>query len=250
MGTNRVVVWVSAGAASAIAGKLALADHGDRVVFAYCETGGEHPDNERFIADLEQWYGRDVTRLRNEKYASTWQVWEDRSYLAGVAGAPCTGLLKIEPRVAFQQPGDVHVFGYTADASDMKRANRLRLNYPDMHIETPLIDRQIDKRACLAMLQNAGIKLPVLYSLGFPNNNCIPCVKATSPAYWALVRKNFPEQFNRMAKLSRELDVRLTRINGERLFIDEIPADHPVTEPLVPTCDFLCHLAEMGLEAA
>jgi hypothetical protein len=51
-------------------------------------------------------------------------------------------------------------------------------------------------------------------------------------------------RFERMAKLARDLDVRLTRIAGERRFIDEIPSDWPTTNPIVPACDFLCHLAE------
>jgi hypothetical protein len=72
-------------------------------------------------------------------------------------------------------------------------------------------------------------------------------VKATSPAYWALVRQHFPDKFDRMAKLSRELDVRLCRINDVRSFIDEIPADQPTTNPLQPSCDFLCHIAEQDL---
>ena len=55
------------------------------------------------------------------------------------------------------------------------------------------------------------------------------------------------ETILRVAALARELDVRLCRINGERAFVDEIPADWPVTDPIVPSCDFLCSLAEMGL---
>ena len=153
------------------------------------------------------------------------------------------------PRLEFQRPDDVHVFGYTADANDVARAERLRENYFEMKIETPLIDQGITKEGCLAMVERAGIRLPALYGMGFPNNNCIPCVKATSAAYWALVRERFPEHFARMVELSRRLDVRLCRINGERAFIDEIPADHPTTDPIVPTCDFLCALAEMGLKA-
>ena len=47
-----------------------------------------------------------------------------------------------------------------------------------------------------------------------------------------------------MAKLSRELGAKLTRINNERIYIDEIPEDYPTTEPLAPECDFLCSLAE------
>jgi hypothetical protein len=97
------------------------------------------------------------------------------------------------------------------------------------------------------MLERAGIKPPVLYALGFHNNNCIPCVKATSPSYWALVRKHFPAQFLRMAELSRGLDVRLCRIDGERRFIDEIAEDHSTDDPLQPSCDFLCHIAEQDL---
>jgi hypothetical protein len=98
------------------------------------------------------------------------------------------------------------------------------------------------------MVQNAGIALPSMYALGFHNNNCIPCVKATSPAYWALVRKSFPAEFARMAKLSRELNVRLCRIAGEREFIDKIPLEQPTTNPISPSCDFLCQLAETDLK--
>lgn len=244
---SRVIVWFSRGAASAVAGAMALKEYDD-CVFAYCATGAEHPDSDRFEEDVKRWLGVDIVHLKSKKYADTWAVWESRSYLAGIDGAPCTGELKIKPREVFQRPDDIHVFGYTADAPDVKRANRLRLNYPDMRIEAPLIHAGITKEGCLAMIENAGIRLPEPYLWGLPNNNCIPCVKATSPAYWALIRKHEPEKFDRMAKLSRRLDVRLCRIKDERRFIDEIPEDQPTTAPMVPSCDFLCALAEMGLE--
>jgi PP-loop superfamily ATP-utilizing enzyme len=138
----------------------------------------------------------------------------------------------------------VHVFGYTADAADAARAERLRANYPELTIRTPLIDRGITKEACIEMVRRAGLPVPPMYAMGFHNNNCIPCVKATSPAYWALVRKEFPDKFERMAKLARELDVRLCRVNDVRMFIDDIPLDQPTTNPIQPSCDFLCHIAE------
>jgi hypothetical protein len=174
-------------------------------------------------------------------------VWEKTRWLAGINGARCTTELKVKPRLVYQRPTDIHVFGYTADGPDVERAARLRANYPELTIVTPLIERGITKAACLDMIQRAGIKPPALYALGFQNNNCIPCVKATSPAYWALVRKHFPDKFDRMAKLARELDVRLCRIDGERSFIDDIPHDHPTTNPIQPSCDFLCHIAEQEM---
>lgn len=231
----RTLGWFSCGAASAVACKLTQA------IPVYCETGSEHPDNERFLSDCENWFGRPITRLRGD-YTDTWDVWAKRKYLAGIDGAPCTVELKIKPRLTFQRPDDIHVFGYTTD--EIERAKRLRENYPELTISTPLIERGLSKAACLDMIQRAGIMLPPMYALGFHNNNCIPCVKATSAAYWALVRAQFPVQFERMAKLSRELDVRLCRIEGERRFIDEIPSDHPTSNPIQPSCDFLCHIAE------
>lgn len=238
----RVLSWFSCGAASAVATKLT-----PDALPVYCETGAEHPDNERFLADCERWFGRPIERLHSDKYRDTWHVFEKERYLAGIAGAKCTTKLKVEPRLSFQRPDDAHVFGYTADAADRDRALRLSRNYPELKIITPLIERGITKASCIAMIDRAGIKPPVMYALGFQNNNCIPCVKATSPAYWALVRKRFPEQFDRMAKLSRDLDVRLCKINGERRFIDEIADNHPTTNPIQPSCDFLCAIAEADL---
>lgn len=239
---TRRVSWFSCGAASAIATKLSNPD-----VIAYCETGSEDYDNKRFMLDCETWFEKGITNLKTLEFDSTWDVWKKRKYLAGIKGAPCTGELKVKPRLDFQKPGDIHVFGYTADSNDVSRAETLKKNWPDLIIETPLIDKGITKAACLAMLHTMGIKEPRTYAMGFPNANCIPCVKATSSAYWALVRLYFKPEFDRMANISRSLDVRLARLNGERIFIDEIPEDHPVTQPIAPECDFLCSMAEQDL---
>lgn len=127
----RVLGWFSCGAASAVAIKLM-----PEALPVYCETGAEHPDNERFLADCDQWWNRSrrVMRLKSSEYADTWAVWEKKRYLAGVDGAPCTVALKVIPRLEFQRPDDVHVFGYTADGPDTARADRLRANYPELDI--------------------------------------------------------------------------------------------------------------------
>jgi hypothetical protein len=255
---NRTVCWFSCGAASAVATKLML-NEGAPVVIVYCERGAEHPDNERFMADCERWFGQKVERIKSPHFADTWAVWEKRRYLSGFNGAPCTGELKVVPRLDWQLPSDLNVWGYTADKLDAKRAVRMLKEYPAMRQRSPLVEARLTKANVLALIQGAGIALPVMYGLGFHNNNCIPCVKATSPAYWALVRQHFPAQFERMAKLSRELGARLTIIGREkgedgkvknvRAFIDEIPADQPTINPIAPACDFLCPVLDMD-EAA
>lgn len=239
---SRRVSWFSCGAASAVATKLSEPD-----VIAYCATGAEDVDNARFMIDCQSWFGLPITQLASAEFSSTWEVWEKRKYIAGIAGAPCTGALKIEPRLLFERPDDIHVFGYTADYADVQRANALRENWPHLRIETPLIERGLTKAACFSLVTSAGIALPRVYAMGFPNANCIPCCKATSPAYWALVREKFPAEFERMAKLSRKLGARLSRIGPDRVFIDEIPDCYPVTGAVAPECDFLCALAEQDI---
>jgi hypothetical protein len=238
----RIVSWFSCGAASAVATKLTSPD-----VIAYCDTGSEDFDNKRFLDDCEQWFGAKVLHLKNEKFTDTWDLWEKKKYLSGINGAPCTSELKIKPRLLFEMPDDIHVFGYTADSSDVKRAEALRENWPELNIRTPLIDMGLTKAACLAMIISAGIKPPRVYAMGFPNANCIPCVKATSPSYWALVRKEFPVEFKRMADMSRKFGVKLTRIGDDRAFIDEIKQDQDTTQPIAPDCDFLCSIAEQEM---
>ena len=97
---NRKVVWFSCGAASAIATKLSKAD-----VIAYCDTGSEDYDNKRFMSDCETWFEKKITILKNSKFNSIWDVFEKLKYLSGINGAPCTGELKVKPRLDFQKTG-------------------------------------------------------------------------------------------------------------------------------------------------
>jgi hypothetical protein len=245
----RTIVWFSCGAASAIAAKMTLRETPDAML-VYCETGQEHEDSKRFMADCVRWCNAPVTSIKSDEYADTWDVWEKTGWLAGINGARCTTELKVKPRLAFQRPDDIHVFGYTADQRDVERAKQLRANYPELTIRTPLIDAGLTKASTLQMVLDAGIAIPIPYLLGFHNNNCKTCVKATSPDYWSLVRKSYPEDFERMVALSHKLDVRLSRIKDERVFIDDIPADWPTTNPIAPACDFLCHIMEQDLGEA
>lgn len=218
----RVVAWFSCGAASAIAAKVAVEKFGDRVEVVYCYTmKTEHPDNARFFADVERWLGRTVTVIRSDKYRSIDEVFKKRRYMAGPRGAICTVEMKKVPRFKFQRGDDIHVFGMTVD--EPKRIKDFGINNPEMALSWVLRDAGITKRECYRRLTAAGITLPAMYGLGYHNNNCLGCVKATSPAYWNKVRKDFPKVFARRAKQSRAVGCRLTRIKRKRIFLDELP---------------------------
>lgn len=233
MSTNpRVVCWFSAGAPSAVAAKLAILDFPDHeVVIAYCDTGSEHPDNLRFIKDCEKWFEQEVVMLKNPKYEDTWDVYEKENYLVGHIGARCSLELKKRVREKFQHQDDIQVFGY--DASESKRADRFRASNPDVVLDTPLIRRGLTKRDCKNILSDFGIEIPVMYKLGYKNNNCIGCVKGQK-GYWNKIRKDFPDTFDRMAKIERRLGISINAnthkkdpITGKvvRVYLDELPPD-------------------------
>lgn len=221
---NRVVVWFSCGAASAVSAKLMLEKYGNRVAVVYCNTlASENRDNIRFLRDAEKWFGQSVTIIESEKYYDIDEVFWDTKYMAGPQGARCTVEMKKLPRFKFQRPDDLHVFGYTAE--EQPRIERFEANNHDLRLEWPLRDRGFSKDDCFAIIKFAGIELPRMYQLGYRNNNCVGCVKATSPKYWNSIRRDFPEVFNKRAIQSRALGARLTRYKGQRLFLDELPAD-------------------------
>jgi hypothetical protein len=232
-----MLVWFSAGAASAVALKLAVRQaklRGRAVVVAYTDPGSEHPDNERFLRDCEVWIGESVVRLKSERYRDTWQVWEERRYLNGPKGALCTTELKKRLRFDFQRPDDVQVFGYTIEERD--RAEQFRHNNPDVRLWCPLIDETLRKSDCLAIVERAGIKLPAMYELGYRNNNCIGCVKG-GMGYWNKIRRDFPLVFHRMATLERTIGA--SCING--VYLDELDPSrgNHQTEPDMD-CSLLC----------
>lgn len=216
----RVVVWFSCGSASAVAGKLALNQYGDDVIFACCVIPNEHPDNERFLRDCEKWYGKDILRLSNPKYKDAWDVWEKTKYLVGPTGARCTQELKKQVRNKFQKVTDIQVFGFTSEEID--RANRFKEQNPEVNLVTPLIDFNYNKQDCLKTIEEAGIEIPMMYKLGYKNNNCIGCVKGGT-GYWNKIRKDFPDVFARMAKLERSLGATITKHKGQRIYLDELP---------------------------
>jgi hypothetical protein len=138
-------------------------------------------------------------------------------------GAPCTVHLKKEARQDYerQHKVDWHVLGFTAD--EKARYDRFVLTERD-NVLPVLIEAGLTKQDCLDFLYEQGIEPPRVYAEGYPNANCIGCVKATSPTYWNLVRRTRPEVFDARANQSRRLGARLVRYRGKRIFLDELPA--------------------------
>jgi len=224
-----IAVWFSCGAASAVAAKKTIEKYRQthNVIIVNNPVVNEHEDNLRFLKDCEKWFGQEIILATNENYPSCniKDVFEKRKYISGVAGAPCTKYLKKEARYQFEKNNkiDFHVLGFTFD--EKSRSDRF-MKFERENLIPILIDLNLTKGDCFDILLDAGIKLPEIYKLGFPNANCIGCVKSQSPTYWNLVRDKFPDVFNDRAEQSRRIGAKLVKLKGKRIFLDELkPTD-------------------------
>jgi 3'-phosphoadenosine 5'-phosphosulfate sulfotransferase (PAPS reductase)/FAD synthetase len=247
---KRVVCWFSAGSASAVATNLALHKYGkENCVVVYQDTGSEHPDNARFIRQFEETHDIKIEIIKSEKYSDIWDVFQQRRYIVGIAGAPCTTELKrmvAERYLNFFD--DLEVLGYTSEESN--RLDKWVKNNEERFIDPILITMNYDKHICHQIIQSLNIELPAMYKLGYQNNNCIGCVKGQS-GYWNKIRKDFPEVFDRMAKLERTIGAAICKtepldpLTGKRqripVYLDELDpnAGRYLDEPPM-TCGFLC----------
>lgn len=254
--TSRLVCWFSCGATSAVATRIALVENTRREGgplephVVYIDTGSEHPDNRRFLRDVEAWIEHPVEIIRSSEYGDTWDVWIRTRWLNGPQGARCTTELKKLPRRAYSRPDDVQVFGY--DAMEEHRVARFRKENPEVNLSVPLIGRCLSKPDCLALLERAGIALPAMYRLGFTNANCIGCVKGKM-GYWNKIRREFPETFARMARLEREIGHALCKREdgpdrrASPVFLDELDPAAGRDDEVLGECSLLCAAAEEEL---
>ena len=220
-----IAVWFSCGAASAVAAKKTIEKYGEthEILIVNNPVHEEHIDNRRFLQDVSEWIKYPIIESKNSRINTTSAVvvWDKAKYMSGANGAPCTVKLKKEARYEFELTHDIdfHVLGFTAD--EKKRYDNF-VKYERSNVLPVLIDENIAKADCFKILKEANIKLPEIYSLGYPNANCIGCVKATSPEYWNLVRNTFPLVFDQRAEQSRRIGARLVRVKGKRIFLDEL----------------------------
>lgn len=238
------ILWFSAGATSAVACKLAIDKYGkDNVKVIYFGIKTAHKDNIRFIKDCEKWYGVNIEIWSSDKYEDQFDVIKRTKYVNGAQGARCTLELKkaVRKKIESTIDYDGQIFGFEYTPKEIARAERLLKQHPETLAEFPLIDLKMTKENCLGILLAAGIEIPKMYRLGYPNNNCIGCVKG-GMGYWNKIRVDFPEIFKQMAETEREVGRScLKEANGYRIFLDELDPNRGREQKiLVPDCGFFC----------
>ena len=228
------IAWFSAGVSSFVAAYIAKPD---RII--YIDVANQHPDSLRFVMDCQKHLEVPIEILRDIKYGGCVDnVITGRRYVNGPSGAQCTTLLKKRVRQEWERDNltgdDVYIFGY--DVDERHRAERLEAATIEASLEFPLIEHGLSKADAHGICERLGVKRPIMYDLGYPNNNCIGCVKG-GKGYWNKIRTDFPEVFRRRAKQEREIGH--SCIRGK--FLDELRDDEGrMNIEIFPECSFMC----------
>lgn len=235
------VCWVSAGVSSFMAGWLA----GDVDEWIYIDIDDQHKDSMRFIKDIEKAIGKNVEILRSEQYKT---VEECVLSFGGFRNpynsfAPCTNWLKKRVRKKWESEHKdydlTYVWGF--DLKEKNRAERTIEANPQAKHEFPLIDKNLSKEEVHGLFERTfDFKRPLMYDLGYPNNNCIGCVKG-GMGYWNRIRKDFPEVFEARSILERKVGYSILR----DCYLDELdPNRGNMNTEIFPDCGIMCYLAE------
>ena len=240
----RNVLWFSCGVSSAIVAWLCKDELHDII---YCHVDDQHEDSLRFLHDIEKLIGREITILQApEKDVDA--VCRKTKSITLLHYAACTNVLKKQVRVNWQNSQPIRNFTYFwgMDCNETDRAKRLPdalrgCTSPATKHRFPLIEKNLSKQDCHAMMKRLGVKRPTMYDLGYNNNNCIGCLKG-GMGYWNKIRVDFPDVFASRAKLER--DIGHSCIKG--VFLDELdPEAGRNDKPIDMSCGIICEIALM-----
>lgn len=222
---------------------------GDVDEWIYIDIDDQHPDSMRFIRDCEAAVGKEIRILRSKEYRSV----EDcvRAYGgfrdARNGFAPCTNWLKKRVRKEWEQENSsydlTYVWGF--DMQEKNRAEKIVEANPQAKHEFPLIEQNLSKEEVHGLFdRNFSFPRPVMYDMGYPNNNCIGCIKG-GMGYWNRIRKDFPEVFESRAKLEKAVGHSMLKDKNGPVYLDELDSDRgDMNTEIFPECGIMCYLAQ------
>lgn len=251
------VSWFSSGVSSAVA-TMAILEAGfsiDKIIYIHVED--QHPDSLRFVDDCAKWFGQKIEILQSpfKTVENACLSAGGKGYINGPHGAACTTTLKKKVRIQweYEQPYEEklnYIWGF--DFSESQRQSSILKSIPDKKHSFPLIDKGIPKSQAHIILKASGIKRPIMYDLGYQNNNCVGCVKG-GMGYWNKIRKDFPGVFKRRAEMERKIghtclkqerpdkNKPASKENSVLLYLDELnPKSGRIEREIMDDCGLFC----------
>lgn len=223
------ISWFSAGVSSAVATKIAEPD-----IIIYIDIVDQHPDTYRFVDECEKWFCKDIVRLQSPQ-KSVENACYSSAFIRSPAGAVCTRILKRRVRQEWELNNNgKHIYVWGFDSHEKNRAKNCAEYMPNFYHEFPILNRS--KSEVHGILERSGIKRPAMYDMGYPNNNCVGCIKG-GMGYWNKIRVDFPEVFSNRSKMERKIGAHILK----ECYLDELDENRGRDlKVIVPDCGIFC----------
>ncbi len=188
---------LSGGVASAVAHNRAIERYGKKNVTPwFADTLYEDEDLYRFLGDLENYWNQKI--IRQSQGMTPPQVAEREKMIFNNRHAYCSRVLKIEPFTVLVKacPKPVTIL-LGLDWTEEHRMVAPKKNYERIDgvtVDFPLMWKPLDFDM-FQTVKSWGIKIPKLYKMGFPHNNCGGRCFRQGISEWLRLRVHFPERF-------------------------------------------------------
>ncbi|CAG5087795.1 Gp66 [Thermobacillus xylanilyticus] len=201
----------SGGASSAFVAHHMVQTYGkENCILFFTNTLWEHEDNYRFMHEVADYLGMEITYRTDGRTPE--QVFYDYRYMGNSRLAKCSEELKVRQTVIFlEELRDEHglepILYFGIGRHEQHRAENLRNFYAHVPVEPvetrfPLItlfQEEIDVKKIIQ--EEWGIRLPLMYELGFSHANCGGrCVRGGLQHY-AHLYKTWPDVYREQEEM-------------------------------------------------
>ncbi len=208
------VAMYSGGASSAYVAYHMVQTHGrENCILFFTNTLWEHEDNYRFMHEVADYLGMDITYRTDGRTPE--QVFYDYRFMGNSRLAKCSEELKVRQTVVFleelrDQQGLEPVLYFGIGRHEQHRAENLKEFYEHVPLEPvetrfPLIStfrEEVDAKRIIE--EDWGIKLPIMYELGFTHANCGGrCVRGGFQHY-AQLYKTWPDTYREQEEMEEQ----------------------------------------------
>ena len=173
---------------------LQTASKEDEITLLFCDTLIEDEDLYRFLEEGAKALGLPLVKIADGR--TPWEVFKDKRYQGNSRTAHCSQVLKTELAREWMDNNAINatlVLGIGWQESERLDRARKNWQYP---VIAPLCDRPWLRASDMSeIVKSYGLKIPRLYGMGFPHNNCGGfCVRAGLKQF-QLLKREFPERF-------------------------------------------------------
>ena len=165
------------------------------VDYFFTDTGKELPEVYDFLAQLEGFLGKPITRLNPDRNFDFW-LKQYNNFLPSPQTRWCTRQLKIRPFERWVAPmlDDGHtVFSYVAIRADEEYREGYASKHDRLIVRLPLKDAGVDRAGVLEILDGVGLGLPAYYEWR-TRSGCTFCF-FQQKIEWVRLKERHPDFF-------------------------------------------------------